>query len=141
MDKKESIYYRGHIIVAAIRLFLHQKGVQPSVSDLVTMTSYSKEAIYFICTRLEAEGVLEIVRGAFDEKVYLKDHTRLEALPKEDEPLDFREDIERVKEEGLKRQREIERLQKAEAEKKQDLFAELEKRLKGAMKETHDKKA
>jgi len=141
MDEKEGIYYKGHLIVAALRLFLHQKGIQPSVKDLCAMTSYSKEAIYFILSRLEMEGIVEIVKGAFDEKVYLKDHTRLEALPREEERLDFKEDIERLQEQGLKRQREIEHLQQAEAGKKKDLFAELEKRLKGAMKGSQEKKS
>jgi DNA-binding transcriptional regulator YhcF (GntR family) len=141
MIEKESIYYKGHIIVSAIRLFIHQKGVQPSVKDLCQMTYYSREAIYFILSRLEKEGIVEIVRGAFDEKIYLKDHTRLESLPKDVERIDLKENIDRLQEETIKRQMEIENLQKSEAGKKRELFAELEKRLKGAIKGTQEEKS
>ncbi len=141
MEEKNSLYYQGHVIAAAIRLCLHQKGIQPSIRDLSDMTSYSKESLYFICNRLEKNGIVEVVKGAFDEKVYLKNHKRLEGLPKEsNNRLDLREDIERLQEEGIKRQKEIEGLWESEAAKKKDLFSELEKKLKGAIKGSEEEK-
>jgi hypothetical protein len=98
------------------------------------MTSYSKESLYFVCNRLEKNGIIEVVKGAFEEKVYLKDHMLLESLEKETGRLDFKEDIEKLQEESLKRQQEIKGLWATEAEKKKDLFSELEKKLKGAIK-------
>lgn len=140
MEDKNSLYYQGHVIAAAIRLFIHNKGIQPSISGLSEMTSYSKESLYFVCSRLEKEGILEVVKGAFEEKIYLKDHRRLEDLQKETNRVDLREDIERLHDESIRRRKEIEGMRKSEAEKKKDLFSELEKKLKGAFKESQKEK-
>ncbi len=140
MEDKNSLYYQGHVIAAAIRLFIHTKGIQPSISALSEMTSYSKESLYFVCSRLEKEGILEVVKGAFEEKIYLKDHSRLEDLQKETNRVDLREDIERLHDESIRRRKEIEGMRESEAEKKKDLFSELEKKLKGAFKESQEEK-
>lgn len=139
MEDKNSLYYQGHVIAGAIRLFIHKKGIQPSISGLSEMTSYSKESLYFVCNRLEKEGILEVVKGAFDEKIYLKNHLRLEGLQKETNRVDLREDIERLHDEGIRRRKEIEGMQESEVEKKKDLFSELEKKLKGAIKGSQEK--
>ena len=140
MEEEKVFYYKGYVITEAIRIFIHHKGIQPSIKDLSATTSYSKETVYFICNRLEEHVIVEVVKGAFDEKVYLKNHTRLEDLPRETERVDFREDIDKLREKSLKRKKEIERIQETEAEKKKDLFSELEKKLKGAMKVSHEKR-
>jgi len=134
MSELANPYEQGHLFVAAVRLFLHSKGRPPSVRDISEMLRISSEMGHYLCNRLAGLGVLEVVEGAFEERIYLKDHLRLEELPREEKASTLEAEVQRLKEEREKRQEEIERLQTAQGGKKKELFSDLERQLKEGLK-------
>lgn len=134
MNELTNPYEQGHLFVAALRVFLHKNRRPPSVQDISQMLDISTEMGHYLCNRLARLEVLEVVEGAFEERIYLKDHLRLEELPKEEKVSNFEEEVQRLKEEREKRRLEIEKLQAAQGGKKKELFSDLERQLKEGLK-------
>jgi DNA-binding transcriptional regulator YhcF (GntR family) len=127
-------YERGHLIVAALRIFVHKNHRPPSVRELSEMIDISAELGHYLCKNLQKLGVLEIVDAPFEERVTLKDHLKLEELPREESAPDLEAEVEKFKEHTVRRQQEIQSLTRAHEEKKKDLFSDLERQLKGGIK-------
>jgi SLT domain-containing protein len=134
MSEVANPYEQGHLFVAALRLFLHRNGRPPSVREISEMLQVSTEMGYYLSNRLAKLGVLEMVEGAFEERIYLKDHLRLEELPREEKASTLEAEVQRLKEEREKRHQEIERLQASQGGRKKELFSDLERQLKEGLK-------
>ncbi len=120
--------------MAAIRLFVHKNRRPPSVKDVSQMLDISTEMGHYLCNRLAKLEVLEVVEGAFQERIYLKDHLRLEELPRQEKASNLEAEVLRLKQEREKRQQEIEKLQASQGDKKKELFSDLERQLKEGLK-------
>ncbi len=134
MKEVANPYEQGHLFVAALRLFLHKNGRPPSVQDISSMLNTSTEMGHYLCNRLAKLGVLELVEGAFGERIYLKDHLRLEELPREERASNLEAEVQRLKQEREKRQQELEKLQASQGSMKKELFSDLERQLKEGLK-------
>lgn len=134
MDNLTNPYEQGHLFVAALRLFLHKHSRPPSVREISEMLQISPEMGHYLCNRLEKLQVLEVVEGAFEERICLKDHLRLEELPREEKASTLEAEVQRLKEERERKQQEIERLQSSQGSKKKELFSDLERQLKEGLK-------
>jgi hypothetical protein len=134
MSGKTSLYEQGHLLVAALRLFSHRHKRPPSIADLSGMLELSTEMVSYMCNRLEELSVLEVVPAAFDERIYLRDHLKLESLPREEKVSGLEEEVQKLQ---ADRQRQMEDLQKQRATmetQKKDLFSDLERQLKEGIK-------
>ncbi|MEJ5377308.1 MAG: hypothetical protein WHX93_12065 [bacterium] len=134
MEEFANPYEQGHLFVAAIRLFVHKNRRPPSVKDVSQMLDISTEMGHYLCNRLAKLEVLEVVEGAFQERIYLKDHLRLEELPRQEKASNLEAEVLRLKQEREKRQQEIEKLQASQGDKKKELFSDLERQLKEGLK-------
>jgi hypothetical protein len=134
MESAVNPYEQGHLVVAALRIFVHRQGRPPSVRELSEVLGISAEMGYYLCNRLSRLGVLEVVGAAFEEKLYLKDHLKLEDLPREEKASSFATEVERLKEERQRRQEEMAKLQSTHEGKKKDLFSDLERQLREGVK-------
>lgn len=134
MEELTNPYEQGHLFVAAIRLFLHKHARPPSVREVSEMLEVSPEMGHYLCNRLERLQVLEVVKGAFEERIYLKDHLRLEELPRQEKASNLEVELQRLKEDKERKQQEIERLQASQGDKKKELFTDLERQLKEGLK-------
>lgn len=129
-----STYDHCHLFVAALRLFVHRHQRPPSVRELSEMIEISPEMGHYLCNRLARLAVLEMVDAAFEERIYLKDHLKLENIPREEKASDMEAEVQRLKEESQRHQEEIQKLQGSHESKKKDLFSDLERQLKEGLK-------
>jgi SLT domain-containing protein len=135
MSETTSIYEQAHLMVAALRLFVHRHQRPPSVRELSEMLEMSPEMGHYLGNRLARLGALEMVDAAFEERIYLRDHLKLEDLPKEEETSDLEEEVERLREERERHHEEMQKRQASHQNKKKDLFSDLERQLKEGLKQ------
>ncbi|MBA3028795.1 MAG: hypothetical protein FP816_08290 [Desulfobacteraceae bacterium] len=133
MEKKDS-YTTSHLIVAAIRVLDHQKGVPPDIETLGQALSFSTEESLFFCRRLEKAGIIAVVESAFGTKLFIRDHLELEKLPRTEHDAPIKDDIEKFMSQKQDQFKEIESIKAKQDQKKKDLFAEIEQRLKDKIK-------
>jgi len=125
-----SFYDQGHLVVAAVRILEHQKGVPPSVEDICGCLSISAEQGHRICSRLQEEQIVAVVKGAYGTKVFLRNHRRLEELPKPEESGSIADEVKKFQESRKGMDERIAAFKAQQEEKKKSLFADIEKKLK-----------
>ena len=101
-----SPYYRAHVTVASVRLLDHRNGVPPSVKEVAEAVSYSLEEIQSICNLLEEMGVLRVVKGGVEERLFVQDPVPLESLSREKQKTQMEEEIKQFE---AKRKADLER--------------------------------
>jgi hypothetical protein len=129
MESKD-LYSTAHLFVAAIRIWEHQNSKAPSVEDVCSTLAFSAERGNFVCKKLEEMGVVEVVKGAYGTRLFVKDHSKIEDIPKDEKASKVDDEIIKFKESQKKLTRKIESFQAAQAQKKKNLFADVEKKLK-----------
>ena len=131
-----NLYTNAHLVVATIRVLTHQKSAPPSIDAVCQALSISLEHGNFICNKLAETGIVEIVEGAYGTRLFIKDHLKIEDIPKGDKVSGFEEELKKFQNSKKNFTKKIESFQAKQAKKQKDLFAELEKKLK---KETEKK--
>jgi DNA-binding Lrp family transcriptional regulator len=133
-----TLYDEAQILLAGVRLFQHRERRLPSLKDLAEFTRFSPESVHHLCNRLEKIGALERIRGAFDDRICLKDPVKAESLRTVPDAPDIAEDVKKWKEQKETKLKEVESRFTGDAAKqeKEDLFAEIEQKLqKGGRQE------
>ena len=132
MTDEPSVYVQAHLVAAAVRLFAHQENRQPTAEDVARFLGLSLEMILHIMHRMREHGIVDIVPSAFKEVIYLRDHTRIEELAEEGEGPSVAEKFQEAEEARYEKVSEISsRFSPAyEDERKKDLFADLQEKLK-----------
>ena len=125
-----SLYDQGHLVVAAIRVLEHQKGIPPSVDDISRCLSLSAEQSSRICSRLQEADVIEVVKGAYGTRAFVRDYLRLEDLPKSEESAKLADEVKKFQESRKGMDEKIAAFKAQQEEKKKSMFAELDKKLK-----------
>ncbi len=129
----QDLYTNAHLFVAAVRVLTHQKGAPPSLESVATTLYFSKEKIHLICRKLEEMDVIQILPGAFGTRIAIKDHLKLEDIPKDVSESKLDEELKKFQSNKKELEKRVESI-KAEQDKKQkQLFADLEKKLKKDM--------
>ncbi len=125
-----SLYDQGHLVVAAIRVLEHQKGIPPSVDDISRCLCLSAEQSSRICSRLQEADVIEVVKGAYGTRAFVRDYLRLEDLPKSEESAKLADEVKKFQESRKGMDEKIAEFKAQQEEKKKSMFAELDKKLK-----------
>ena len=139
MDGKELDLYTGaHLVVAAIRIIEHQNASPASIEELCKVLSFSLEQGHYLCRKLAELEIIGMVEGAYGIKLYIKDHLKLEDIPKV--PVESKIEQELKKFQTAKKQitRKVESIKSEQAKKKHDLFAEIEQKLKKKLNKDAD---
>ncbi len=131
--KKIDLYNSAHLIVSAIRILEHQDNVPPSVENICKMLSFSIEHGNLICNKLKAMDIVDIVDSAFGNKLYIRDFTRIETLPAEEEDTSIKDELKKYTDSRKELQSRIESIKAKQDNKKKDLFAELDRQLKSSL--------
>ncbi|MBW1893138.1 MAG: hypothetical protein JRF40_01000 [Deltaproteobacteria bacterium] len=131
--KKIKLYNSAHLIVSAIRILEHQDNVSPSVENVCGMLFFSIEHGNFICNKLKEMGIVDIVDGAFGNKLYIRDFSRIETIPAEEEDTSIKDELEKYADSRKELQGRIESIKAKQDNKKKDLFAELDRQLKSKL--------
>jgi len=95
--KTKDFYSTTHLIVAAIRVLEHRNAAAPSVDEMCQELSFSLEQGYFICNKLGEIGIIDMVvkEGADKTRLFVKDHLKIEEIPRDAEESTLQEEIER----------------------------------------------
>jgi len=79
-------------------------------------------------------GIVEIVEGAYGMRFYIKDHTLLEKIPTSDQESKLDEALKQFKATRKGYAEKVASIQAGQKEKRKNLFADLEKKLKSDLK-------
>ena len=128
-------YHRSHLFVSAIRILDHQKSAQPSIEEVCSLLDFSLEQGHFICNNLLEMGIVEIVEGAYGMRLFIKDHTLLEEIPMSDQESKLDEALKQFKSTRKGYAKKVASIRADQKEKRKNLFADLEKKLKSGLKD------
>ncbi len=127
-------YAEAHLIVAAIRVFQHQKGMLPKVEDVCAMLGISDEAGHTACRRLAKLGIVATLEDPFSVKLSVADHLAVENIPKDaGQEKGLAREIERFQAEKMKAEKKVADIQAEIDKKKKDKFAAIEAKFKKDM--------
>jgi hypothetical protein len=128
--KHKSLYYDGHLFVAAVRILEHRHGSPPTLEQIAQLLAISTEQTGLISRRLSDAGIIEQVEGAFGERWGILDHLKLEEIPKVPDTNELDSALKKFQAERQKLAQRVELIKEEQARKKRDLFAGIEKKLK-----------
>lgn len=128
--KEIDLYSKAHLVVAAIRILEHKDTVSSSIEKVCQMISFSLEHGNLICKKLDEMGIIELVEGAYGTMLFVKNHLKVEEIPRGVGESKLEEEIKKFQNGKKGLSKKIESFQAKQAEKQKNLFAELEKKLK-----------
>jgi hypothetical protein len=128
--ENRSLYFEGHLFVAAIRVLERRHGAPPTLDQISELILFSSEKIGLISRRLRDAGIVEQVEGVFGDRWGVLDHLKLEELPREQEAGQLDDALKKFQSERDKLTQKVESIKEMQAQKRKDLFAGLEKKLK-----------
>lgn len=129
-NKSKNLYSTAHLFVAAIRVCEHQNSAPPTVEDICHILKTSIERSNYICRKLQEAGIIEEVEGSYGNRLFIRDHLKIEELPREGNDGKFAEELKKFQASQKELSNKIETIKAQQAEKKKTLFAEMEKKLK-----------
>lgn len=129
-DKSKNLYTTAHLFVSAIRVWEYQNDTPPALEEISHMLAMSIERTNYICRKLKGMGIIDSVEGSFGNRLFIRDHLKIEEIPREDDESKLEEELKKFKESQKGLSQKIETIQAKQAQKKKDLFAEMEKKLK-----------
>ena len=131
--KDLDIYQKAHLLVAAIRILEYRHNSPPAMEAVCRFLEISTEEGGFFVRKFEEAGILESVESPQGIRLSVRDHTKIEEIPRgvSETLLDKELKNFQIARKGLTQK--IESFQASQAEKKKQMFAELEKKLKTGM--------
>ena len=126
----QNLYANAHLMVAAVRVLSHQLGSPPSLEKVAAALLFSKEKSHFICRKLEEANVIEVIEGAFGNRIVIKDHLKLEDIPKGGSESKLDEELKRFKSSKKDLEKRVESIKSEQDKKQKQLFADIEEKLK-----------
>jgi DNA-binding Lrp family transcriptional regulator len=129
-DKSENLYSSAHLFVSAIRIFEHQNNTPATVEDISRILKFSVERSHYLVRKLKELGIIDEIEGSYGIRLFIRDHLKIEDIPREDDSGKLEAELKKFKESQKELSHKIETIQAKQAEKKKNLFAEMEKKLK-----------
>jgi DNA-binding Lrp family transcriptional regulator len=129
-DKSQNLYSNAHLFVSAIRVFEHQNNTPATLEDISRILKISIERSHYLGRKLKEMGVIDEIEGSYGVRLFIRDHLKIEDIPREDDGGKFEAELKKFKESQKELSHKIETIQAKQAEKKKNLFAEMEKKLK-----------
>jgi len=131
--KPSDLYTNSHLLVAAIRVLEHLHHRPPTMDEVCEFLSISLEQGNLICRKLTEIGCLEVVEGSFGIRMFIRDHLKLEDLPKGLTGDSLNQAVRQFQNSRKDIENKIAAIKADQADKKKSLFAELEKKLKSGL--------
>jgi hypothetical protein len=129
-------YNEAHVFVSAVRILQHLKRTAPQVEDVCSMLNVSVESGLVVCRKLKKLGIIELIEDPFSTRLNVANHLEIENLPREIKEEDgLAKDIELFMAKKKNMDQKVEDIQAAMKKKKQDLFNDIERKMKQKMEE------
>ncbi|MCK4986583.1 MAG: hypothetical protein KAS40_13730 [Desulfobacterales bacterium] len=129
-NKSKDLYTSAHLFISAIRVCEHQNSTPPTVEDICRVLSMSIERSSYLSRKLKEMEIIDIVEGSYGNRLFIRDFLKIEEIPRGDDESKLEEELKKFKESQKGLLQKIESIQTQQAEKKKNLFAEMEKKLK-----------
>ena len=129
-DKSQNLYSSAHLFVSAVRIFEHQNNTPATLEDISRILKISIERSHYLGRKLKEMGIIDEVQVSYGTRLFIKDHLKIEDIPREDDGGKLEAELRKFKESQKELSHKIETIQAKQAEKKKNLFAEMEKKLK-----------
>lgn len=129
-EKSQNLYSSAHLFVSAIRVFEHQNNTPATLEDISRILKISIERSHYLGRKLKELGIIDEVEGSYGIRLFISDHLKIEDIPREDDGGKLEAELKKFKESQKELSHKIETIQAKQAEKKKNLFAEMEKKLK-----------
>ena len=127
---EKNFYDNAHLMVAAVRVLEYKKRRPPSVDELCDLLSVSLEQGFILARKLNDLNIIEVVEGTYGTRIFIRDHLKIEDIPKDTKDAGLEEAIRKFQDSRKDMKDKVASIQANQAEKKKNLFAELEKKLK-----------
>jgi hypothetical protein len=128
--KPSDLYTTAHLFVAAVRVLDHQEGAPPALEAVCRLLDYSDEKGSYLLNRLKDAGIVDTVKSGFNDRLVVGDHLAIEQLPRDTEESRLEQELKKFKQGKDVMQEKVASIKAQQNQKKQDLFAEIEKKLK-----------
>lgn len=129
-NKSKDLYSDAHLFISAIRVFEHQHSTPPTIEDICQVLSMSIEHSSYLSRKLKEMGIIDVVEGSYGMRLFIRDFLKIEEIPRDDDKSKLEEELKKFQESQKGLSKKIESIQTQQAEKKKNLFAEMEKKLK-----------
>jgi DNA-binding Lrp family transcriptional regulator len=129
-DKSQNLYSSAHLFVSAVRVLEHQNNTPATLEDISRILKISIERSHYLGRKLKEMGIIDEVQVSYGTRLFIKDHLKIEDIPREDDGGKLEAELRKFKESQKELSHKIETIQAKQAEKKKNLFAEMEKKLK-----------
>ena len=129
-NKKTDLYSQAHLVVAAIRVFEHLNSRPPTVDDACRIINFSVEEGHFICRKLQELDIIRAVEGSYGTRLFVYNHLKLEELKHAEPESKLEDELKKFQDNQKSFSQKMESFQTQQKQKKKDLFAEMEKKLK-----------
>jgi hypothetical protein len=127
---ERGLYSIAHLMASTIRIFEYQKGHPPSIEQVCETLSFTSEQGHIYLNKLTELGIMEVIEGNFGTRLFLRDHLKIEEIPKDSKESGLGDAVKEFQDSRKKISEKIANIQADQAKKKKDLFAELESQLK-----------
>ena len=132
--KPNDLYTTAHLFVAAVRVLDHRDGAPPALEAICRLLDFSDEKGSYLLNRLKDQGIVDTVKGGFNDRIVVADHLAIEELPRDTEESRLEQELKKFKQGKDTMKEKVASIKAQQDQKKQDLFAEIEKKLKQKMK-------
>ena len=74
--------------------------------------------------------IIDVIEGSYGNRLFVRDFLKIEEIPRDDDASKLKEELKKFQESQKSLSQKIESIKAQQAEKKKNLFAEMEKKLK-----------
>jgi len=131
--KPTDLYTTAHLFVAAVRVLDHQDGAPPALEAICRLLDMSEEKGSYLLNRLKELAIVDTVKSGFNDRIVVADHLAIEDLPREAEESRLEQELKKFRKGKDVMKEKVASIKAQQDQKKQDLFAEIEKKLKQKM--------
>jgi hypothetical protein len=131
--KPNDVYTTAHLFVAAVRVLDHRDGAPPSLEAVCRLLDYSDEKGNYLLNRLKEPGIVDTVKSGFNDRIVVGNHLAIEELPRDNEESRLEQELKKFQKGRDAMQEKVASIKAQQDQKKQDLFAQIEKQLKQKM--------
>ena len=131
--KPTDLYTTAHLFVAAVRVLDHQESAPPSLEAVCRLLAFSEEKGSYLLNRLKELKIVDTVKSGFNDRIVVGDHVAIEDLPREVAESRLEQELKKFRQGRDVMEEKVASIKAQQNQKKQDLFAEIEKKLKQKM--------
>ena len=133
MTKPKDLYTMGHLFVSVVRVLEYKEGTPPSLETICQLIGFSDEKGSYLLSRLKDQGIVDTVKSGFNDRIVVGNHQAIEDLPRDTEESRLEQELKKFKKGKDVMKEKVASIKAQQDQKKQDLFAEIEKKLKQKM--------